>query len=680
MNILAKFWKLFKAWGNFLQPAMLSIIVLALGFIVLVVLPQGKDAVLGLSEASFFDRVIFSLVSLVWALQIWYWARVSYIIRDFHLSKRSRAILDDGEQGGESFYPMWVKKFVPRGLGLLAFIVVMMSLFSMAIYADNTALWRQGQIFIVLTFLFLIFIIYRRPLFNLPALKDVLAEINEKCRAENREAVFSDLPKRVKITVYILSAFSLTYVTLIIIDPHTFTFANGASVALACFSAWVPIGSWILFHSYKWRFPLFTILIILAVFFAMFNDNHLVRVMENVKPVQQCLDHRVDEFLKKYPSVNEGSKETSDVTRTQEQPLVIVATEGGGIRAAYWTSVVLGAVQDKDGDFSKHIFAISSVSGGSLGAAVFTALVKEHQTNPRESFFKDAGEVLKADFLSPTVGAMLTGDLLQRIIPFPIKYFSRGLALEKAFEYAWHDAIKSHRFSEAFTGLWQGDEKSCNIPSLLLNGTHVESGKRLIASNIHFSHLSHLLDAEDIYDYLWENTNKDREMRLSTAVNNSCRFTYVSPAGTLNDGTHVVDGGYFDNSGGSTALEVLSFILDRLKENPRRLKIVGIVITNNPNVPEVKPLTLLSGVLAPLVTFMNAWNSHALYSKCAFKEMIEDNDGIFLHFKLRSNKLNLPLGWSLSQEVRRDLNEQAKEQVDKLWPPVKSESAELECH
>lgn len=55
-------------------------------------------------------------------------------------------------------------------------------------------------------------------------------------------------------------------------------------------------------------------------------------------------------------------------------PLVIVATAGGASRAAYWTGTVLAALQEGAPKFTDHLFAISSVSGGSLGAAAFVVL------------------------------------------------------------------------------------------------------------------------------------------------------------------------------------------------------------------------------------------------------------------------------------------------------------------
>ena len=83
-------------------------------------------------------------------------------------------------------------------------------------------------------------------------------------------------------------------------------------------------------------------------------------------------------------------------------PLFIVATEGGGIRAAYWTATVLGTIQDADSSFADHVLAISGVSGGSLGAAVFDGLVVLRRR--RREFAKRGQAILGQDFfrqLSP---------------------------------------------------------------------------------------------------------------------------------------------------------------------------------------------------------------------------------------------------------------------------------------
>ena len=55
-------------------------------------------------------------------------------------------------------------------------------------------------------------------------------------------------------------------------------------------------------------------------------------------------------------------------------PVFIIAAEGGGIYAAAATSLFLAKLQDDFPDFVKHVFAISAVSGGAIGATIFQAL------------------------------------------------------------------------------------------------------------------------------------------------------------------------------------------------------------------------------------------------------------------------------------------------------------------
>ena len=58
----------------------------------------------------------------------------------------------------------------------------------------------------------------------------------------------------------------------------------------------------------------------------------------------------------------------------------IVAAEGGGIYAASAAATFLANLEDIESGFAQHIFAISGVSGGSIGAAIFQAL--DHARHP----------------------------------------------------------------------------------------------------------------------------------------------------------------------------------------------------------------------------------------------------------------------------------------------------------
>ena len=73
-------------------------------------------------------------------------------------------------------------------------------------------------------------------------------------------------------------------------------------------------------------------------------------------------------------------------------------------------------------------------------------------------------------------------------------------------------------------------------------------------------------------------------MRASTAAHNSARFTYVSPAGDLgNSNGSVIDGGYFENYGALSALEIARSARVALKDEQPGVKLVILMISSDPS-------------------------------------------------------------------------------------------------
>jgi hypothetical protein len=393
-------------------------------------------------------------------------------------------------------------------------------------------------------------------------------------------------------------------------------------------------------------------------------------------------------------------------------PLYIVATEGGGIRAAYWTAIVLGEIQDTNPNFAPHLFAISGVSGGSLGAVVFDALLAEPN---RGAFkFKDkAHAILGQDFLSPTLAAMLYPDLLQRFLPFPVPLFDRGRALEKSWETAWYDVMGNDRFGKSFVDLWPTGPHEW-MPALVLNGTSVEKGNRIITSNLRVT--NNFLDAEDAAQKLAGHhlpaTEAACHIPLSTAVHMSYRVFPFSPAGRFPDGSRIVDGGYFDNSAATTALEIVTRIKDRCALPGHEIKNVDVKVIMISNDPRKESLMIapakpgptpvgpertesetvnghfMSEITSPLFTMMNTRNARGTYAQKAIKleqrrskainrgsgdsaaesepaesatEQAERRGADIFYFHLRDTNVPLPLGWMLSKAAAETMQNQLQE-------------------
>ena len=133
-------------------------------------------------------------------------------------------------------------------------------------------------------------------------------------------------------------------------------------------------------------------------------------------------------------------------------PVFIVAAAGGGAYAAHYTATFLARMQDSCPNFAQHVFAISGVSGGSIGASLFAGLAKLKARNQPyvgcnlnsgdRYFERRTQKFFEQDFLSPVMAAALFPDLLQRFLPFPIGPFDRSRALDASIEAAWHDMIE----------------------------------------------------------------------------------------------------------------------------------------------------------------------------------------------------------------------------------------------
>jgi predicted acylesterase/phospholipase RssA len=171
--------------------------------------------------------------------------------------------------------------------------------------------------------------------------------------------------------------------------------------------------------------------------------------------------------------------------------VVLVAASGGGIRAAYWTASTLAAMDGVPGS-SDNLFAISGVSGGSVGAATYAALQRERLVSGQaDSVLPRARVVLAEDFLSPVVAGLLFPDLIQRFIPFPVAWAERQRFLERAWEAALGPTPNA--FADAFTDLYAGGYQA-RLPSLLLNATVVDSGRRALVANMDVTSFTDLVD------------------------------------------------------------------------------------------------------------------------------------------------------------------------------------------
>jgi hypothetical protein len=373
--------------------------------------------------------------------------------------------------------------------------------------------------------------------------------------------------------IAVLASLSLSYVLMLLFiwDPTLAGRALGAPAIVAlALASWVIFGGFVLVMAPKaigW--PALTLApLLIAAVAAGSNDNHAIRAgaMFDVDP-RPSIAARFDAWRQ-------------DDSLRSEGELFAVAASGGGLRAAYWTAAVLAELDDAScGRFGRRTFVLSGVSGGALGSAVFVALLAERgreircdadgRTAAALRLSPRVRQMLGADFLSPPLASMLFPDAVQRFVPFAYLSRDRAWALETTWEKQWRAGRGGDHFAAPFIALYDGAPW---LPSLVLNSTTVEDGKRIVASNLRFAPV-------DGFDLFYGMPTAD--MSLATAVHNSARFTYVSPAGSLYKGgslfARLVDGGYFENSGAATLREVLAAL-----PTTEVTRLHAILITNDP--------------------------------------------------------------------------------------------------
>src|SRR5262249_15067876 len=123
------------------------------------------------------------------------------------------------------------------------------------------------------------------------------------------------------------------------------------------------------------RLPLIFITFVYAAILSWngMNHNHTFRTVSTSSAPVRTLSEGFIQWLNSRPT----EYRNAFIKGGRKYPIYVVAAEGGGMTAANHVALVLARLFDRCPDLGHHVFAISGVSGGSLGAAMFVG-VKGH--------------------------------------------------------------------------------------------------------------------------------------------------------------------------------------------------------------------------------------------------------------------------------------------------------------
>ncbi|MBY5735674.1 hypothetical protein HFO26_36740 [Rhizobium leguminosarum] len=526
-------------------------------------MPQGQDLIRSVTDGgpAYLPVVALCASVLLLGFQAWFWSRV---IVENQIGPRAK--------WKDNLYLL----LMPRLLGIVPFGL----LFYALLRTRSPSTW-PAWILLILGLAFLTFVWKREAATD--ALSAGARKLQESGR--NRTAAAISISLSALRPIVLRGGLVLAVVAMVVLiwDPVTLPVRLGpAAVVLLAVALIIPVMTATVLWAATYHIRAAEALVVIAALFSLWVDNHAVRMAPSEKSDQA-------KSIANRPTLQEAFERWHEQVskENREVPIIFIASEGGASRAGYWTATVMSKLEEATGgEFSRHVFAISSISGGSLGVGAFLASLDDRKPAHDGTFAREVSDFVGRDYLSPALAGALFPDLLQRFLPWPV-FPDRASALELGWEDGWRDHCRQgvcrddDIMTKDYLSLWGPKTPQPWIPIWMIGGALEEDGRPILTSSLNFENN---IDAWDFHSVA------SGDVRLSTAILNGARFPFVSPGGTLRNvqapedvsEVHIVDGGYFDAAG----VEVLRELAKSLFSSPKiigtaRLKPIFLLITSD---------------------------------------------------------------------------------------------------
>jgi len=371
-------------------------------------------------------------------------------------------------------------------------------------------------------------------------------------------SLFRQLSVLVGISFFLIIAFSF------FIREDWYMWVGSTALLCLAIACWQVINTSLLFLDKAYIFPFRVLLLALFLITTIFNKDHPVRTLAEKNHVHKealathftrWFDHLQQSLVHDTASNDACAR----IAKHDSIPVIFIAAEGGALRTGAFTAMYLSALQDSFPCFNKYIYCYSTVSGGTLGANYFNAVSMNHALYGDTMKYKEsANKFFRQDFLSAGLGKLLFGEIINYFIPWHIPRLDRAIALEKSWELGWDEVYRNNPSNILHNSF--NNTVSDSFPALFINTTEAETGLQCVWSNVDIQGIP-FGRQRDLY------IRTGKELPYSTAIGLSTRFPLISPGAAFfygnqpdNDGPirrHFVDGGYYENKGAETLLQVL---------------------------------------------------------------------------------------------------------------------------
>lgn len=271
--------------------------------------------------------------------------------------------------------------------------------------------------------------------------------------------------------------------------------------------------------------------------------------------------------------------------------IFLVSGQGGGSRAAAWTHFCLDTLNINK-KFIPNVFAFSTASGSSVGVNMILA---QHKIDSPRYYYDSKKDVIvdrlrvlyTRNYFSNSFYGLLFGDMIEGLLNRR-KHFNidRNYRLQKEEMNGFMETfqvknpsdsllVQSH-FEKDYLKLYyksSGKLFDKKLPPLfMINSTRVQDANRVLISPI----IVPYLEAMDFYSYFkFCKESTAYAIPTVTAVGQSQAFPLISSQNFVEDFGNLADGGFVENSGCGTLLNVYKE-LRKIVEPGMRIVIVDL--------------------------------------------------------------------------------------------------------
>ena len=361
-----------------------------------------------------------------------------------------------------------------------------------------------------------------------------------------------------------------------------------------------------------------------------------------------------------------------------DAPLIVVTTSGGGSRSTYWTFHVLQYLDSvTHGALFKHTVLITGASGGMIGAAYWRSIHDAYDRGEiKEKYAARYQDNMGKDLLNAIIFSLASVDLISPFNKISIAGYSytrdRGYAMEQEL------VTNTDSLLDKPLGFYRDREAAGLIPSMIINGTIINDGRKLMMSNQPVGYLTQpeysLNEASppiDAVDFATFFSKQDPyNLRITSALRMNATFPFVLPVVRLPSKPYmnIMDAGLRDNYGAEVASQYIFVMRNWLEKNAKKTIFLEIRDSREYDVCAPSSESTLSNMLVdPLFVIQNKWEPIQSYKHGFLKEYAPYFMSGKLHYITMSyvpkeaNK-SAALNFHLTLEEKEDLYESINNQ------------------